>query len=149
MMTRSKLYLLRGRFCFLAPFCSEATLCTQSHNQPKNIGTCPGLPLQQTAPAQCKNANPLCLTEINFVINLFLYCSPCIYKDIMRKNRGLCPTSPPLGTLHLGPLEAASLTSRTTSAACCARRSSRLRGDGLALLGQLHPNQKKLATGLR
>ena len=34
------------------------------------------------------SANPQYPTEINFVINLFLFFSPCIYKDIMRKKSG-------------------------------------------------------------
>ena len=50
MMTRSKLYLLRYRFWFLTLFLLRgltwATLCTRTQIQPKNVGTCPGLPLQ-------------------------------------------------------------------------------------------------------
>ena len=52
------------------------------------------------------SANPLCPTQINFVINLFLYYSPCINKDIIQgKILGALPLAPTRGFvpgLHWG-----------------------------------------------
>ena len=66
MVTKSKIYLLWFRFWCLAPILPRGLtwvkLCAWTQNHPKNVGTCPGLPLQlisQNQSSKIIGLNPL------------------------------------------------------------------------------------------